>query len=149
LLSLNQRGRCTRFGLAACDGHIGRYFADVDWRCAFARRQDAGISALVELLGDAETGWRRPELAISIAGTHDPEQIRAELLQIAFLAANGRGAAEIIIHHEPAEEWVPVLVAEFGGMVDSAKGIAFLPVGDDPGACRLGADPPLRMRRVR
>ncbi len=150
-LSLNQRERCIRFGVAASDGYIYRYLAGVDWRyyCAFARRQDAGVLALVELVGDPETGWRRPELAISVAGTLDPEQVRAELLQIAFLAANARGAAEIIIYYEPAEDWVPALAAEFGGTIDGAKGIAVLPIGDDPAVCLSDADQALVPRCVR
>ena len=149
-LSLNQRDRCTRFGIAASDGYIYRYLAGVDWRyyAAFARRRDAGVLALVELFGDPETGWRRPELAISVAGTLNPEQVRAELLQIAFLAANARGATDIIIHYEPAEEWVPALAAEYGGTLDSHKGIAVLPVGDDLGVCRPDADRALGAWRV-
>jgi hypothetical protein len=137
-LSLNQRDRRTRFGIAASDGYIYRYLAGVDWRyyAAFACRRTENVLALVELFGDAETGWRRPELAISVAGTLNPEQVRAELLQIAFLAAHARGATDIIIHYEPAEEWVPALAAEYGGTLDSHKGIAVLPVGDDLGACR-------------
>jgi hypothetical protein len=147
-LSLNQRDRRTRFGIAASDGYIYRNLAGVDWRyyCAFARRRAENVLALVELIGDPESGWRRPKLAISVAGTLDPEQVRAELLQIAFFAANARGAAEVVICYEPADEWVPALAAEIGGTLDSANGIAVLPVGDDLGACRSHAGEPPALR---
>ncbi len=147
-LSLNPRERCIRFGAGASDGYIYRYLAGVDWRyyCAFARQRNANILALVELVGDSETAWRRPKLAISVIGMRDAELVRAELLQIAFFAANARGAAEVVIAGEPAEDWVQALAAEIGGTFDSATGIAVIPVGDDLGACRphAGEAPALR-----
>ena len=132
LLSLNVSERRQRFALAASDEYIARYCASIDWthHRAFACMKSSGLCALVELVGDRRTGWTRPELAFVMTEIADAQQVRAELLQIAFLAAREQGVTDLVIQYQDNECWVPALAAEFGGTIDSSSGIAVLLIGD-------------------
>lgn len=129
-LSLSISERRARFGGVASDHQIRHYVAGLDWRYyrAFGRLNGSAVSALAELIGGGPPGWQRPELAVSAVGQRD--EVRAELLQIALLAAREQGADDVIISYEAFEHWVPALAAELGGTLDADKGFAIIPVND-------------------
>ena len=119
LLGLEQRERNSRFQCGATNSFITRYYLGINWQrhIAIACRKSGLVVGIAELASLTKS-WRQLELAISVAPYNDADYVRRRLIQAACVAAQNRGAAEIIMWFGNDEEWVPQLARECGGTVD-------------------------------
>jgi len=83
---------------------------------------------IAELAASPTKSWRQPELAISVAWRGDADYVRRHLLEAACIAAQKRGAVEVILWFANKEEWAPRLAREYGGAVDCFQQCATIPL---------------------
>ena len=131
LLKFNQQERVTRFGAAVSDYAIRGWRATIDRRHYFGVCLTRGrkIAGLVELFGSPSTGWRRPELALSLRQTTDNPSLRLHLVEIGLAAASSQGAVDVLIALNPCETEMQFIVRQCSGTFDYASGIASIPCG--------------------
>ena len=131
LLGLDQLERNFRFQCDASDSFITRYYLGINWErhVAIVWRQSGLVVGIAELASLTKS-WRQPELAISLAPCGNADYLRCRLIQVACIAAQNRGAAEIIMWFASEEEWVPQLARECGGAVDCLRQCTTIPLRD-------------------
>jgi hypothetical protein len=131
LLRLDRCEKNNRFQSGASDSFITRYYLGINWdrHVAIAWRQYGLVIGIAELASPTKS-WRQPELAISVAWRGDADYVRRRLLEAACIAAQKRGAVEVIIWFASEEEWPPQLAREYGGAVDCLQQCAAIPLRD-------------------
>src|SRR5271166_1790359 len=98
LLRLDRHEKNNRFQSGASDSFITRYYLGINWElhAAIAWRQCGLVIGIAELASPTRS-WRQPELAISLTWHSDAYPVRRRLLEAACIAAQKRGAVEVII----------------------------------------------------
>lgn len=134
--------RVARFGAVTSDAAIRSWRNDLDRShyAAVSMEQAHLIIGLVELFGSKLTGWRRPELALSIHGLSDKSNVRRHLLEIGLGAARERGIRDVYVAFNSGESCMAAIVRRYGGSVDHQSGTAVIPCDfvpmRDVNACR-------------
>jgi hypothetical protein len=121
--------RVARFGAVTSDAAIRSWRNDLDRShyAAVSMEQAHLIIGLVELFGSKLTGWRRPELALSIHGLSDKSNVRLHLLEIGLGAARERGIRDVYVAFNSAESCMIAIVRRYGGTLDHQSGTAVIP----------------------
>jgi hypothetical protein len=143
LLKFNQQERVTRFGAVVSDCSIRSWRAKIDRSHYFGVCLTRGreLAGLVELFGSASTGWRRPELALSLRHATDSPSLRLHLVEIGLVAARGEGAFDVFMALNPDETGMRAIVRQCAGTIARDTGIALIPCGftSGPGSRRITA----------
>jgi hypothetical protein len=123
--------RVARFGAATSDDAIRAWRDGLDQShyVAVSLEQGHRVVGLVELFGSRLTGWRRPELALSIHGVRDKSKVRLHLLEIGLGAARERGARDVYFAFNSAENCMLAIARQYGGTLDHKAGMAVIPCG--------------------
>jgi hypothetical protein len=118
-LDLTKEERIARFGNVTSDETIRRWWVTVEtrWYCAVGLEDNGRLVGLAELFGSQATGWKRPELAVSVRGPAN-SHARAQLVQSALDVARMRGASDIIVCGA-SEGWTYEIACHFGGTIDA------------------------------
>jgi hypothetical protein len=121
--------RVARFGAATSDDAIRAWRDGLDRSHYIAVSMEQGhrIVGLVELFGSRLTGWRRPELALSVHGVRDKSEIQLHLLEIGLGAASERGARDVYFAFNFSENCMVALARQYGGTLDHQSGTAVIP----------------------
>jgi hypothetical protein len=131
LLKFNQQERIARFGAAVSDCSIRSWRTNIDRSHYFGvcLTRSREIAGLVELFGSASTGWRRPELALSLRHATDSPSLRLQLVEIGLVAAGGQSAIDVLMALNPGDTDMHAIVQQCAGTFDRDTGIALIPCG--------------------
>ena len=128
-LGFTDEERIARFGGAVSDYAIRawRHGIDRGHYLAVGCAQGRQLMGLVELFGRSVTGWKRPELALSIRDHSDTAAVRLQLLEIGLVAAREHGATDIFMCFNCAHGGMHGLVRQYGGTINYEAGNYVIP----------------------
>lgn len=128
-LGLTDEERNARFGGAVSDYAIRAWRHGIDRGHYFAvgREQRRQLIGLAELFGCSVTGWKRPELALSIRDRSNTAAVRLQLLEIGLIAARERGATDVFMCFNSGYGCMHGLVRQYGGTIDYEAGNYVIP----------------------
>jgi hypothetical protein len=121
--------RTARFGGAVSDYAIRAWRHGIDRGHYFAvgREQGRQIIGLAELFGCGVTGWKQPELALSIRDRCNTAAVRLQLMEFGLIAARERGAADVFMCFNCGHGSMHGLVRQYGGTIDYEAGNYVIP----------------------
>ena len=130
-LNLSTEERTCRFAGAVSDAaiRVWRQSIDRDYYVCVGQERAHQPIGLVELFGSRATGWQRPELALSIRQASDSFRLRLHLLEIGLSVANEKGAVDVFMCLEGADNARQRALASHYGGIEDASGIVVIPCG--------------------
>lgn len=127
-LDFTSEERLARFRYPLSDDSIRRWRARLDWNwyCAVGCEDNGRLWGLAELFGAAATGWKQPELVLSLrSGVSDQERLR--LVRAAVHAAHARGASALNLLWDGPDSLASLLSRDCHAELDRGTGMLAIP----------------------
>lgn len=132
-LGFTSEERLARFRYAVSDDSIRRWRARLDWNwyCAVGCEANERLWGLAELFGAPSTGWKQPELVLSLRNDVS-DQERALLVRAALHAARTRGASAVSLVWDGPDILASLLSRDCRAELERGTGLPATPVTPVP-----------------